>query len=169
MPVGLTAKQKSFLYRFLKSRNIEEAAAMCGIPPDSAYEEGMKILSHPQAAEFAASTAVIMKKFGADTGSFVEDALVRLINGRANDAVILAKADPEELSEEDVRRLDLYGVSELKFGKGVCEIKFADRLKAIEKLNEIRNTRSVDDAAQSFFDAIDSAAEKTAEEQQEAE
>lgn len=165
MSVGLTAKQKKFLYHFLKSKNIAEAAAMCGIPPDKAYEEGMKTVSHPEAAKYAAELAVTMKRLGADCGSTVEDSLNRIINGRVNDAVILARTPPEELTDEDVRRLDLYGVSELKFGKGVCEIKFADKLKAIEKLGEIKNGRAADDAAQSFFDAIEKAAAKTEEEQ----
>ncbi len=168
MSVGLTGKQKKFLYYFLKSKNIAEAAAMCGIPPDSAYEEGMKIINNPHASEYAAELAVTMKKFGAGCGGTVEDALDRLINGRVNDAVILAKADPEQLTDEDIRRLDLFNVSELKFGKGVCEIKFADRLKAIEKLNEIRTQSAEDNAAQSFFDAIGEAAksaEKSDEEQ----
>jgi len=95
------------------------------------------------------------------TSGIVEESLDRLINGRVNDAVILARTPPEELTDEDIRRLDLYSVSELKFGKGVCEIKFADRLKAVEKLNEIRSQSAEDNAAQSFFEAIDSAAEKT--------
>ena len=76
------------------------------------------------------------------------------------DAVILAKSCPEELTEEDVRKLDLYNVSELKFSKGVCEIKFADRIKAVEKLNEIRAGKAADNAAQSFLDAIGEAGEK---------
>lgn len=153
---NLTKVQKKFLYQFFKSRNVEEAAAACGFSHGFAYEEGMKILSHPQAFGFLASMAVTIKKAA---GSTVEDALERLINGRINDAVILAQSNPEELTENDIRRLDLYNVSEFKIGKGVCEIKFADRLKAIEKLNEIRSGKAVDDLAQSFFDAIDKAAE----------
>ncbi len=95
---------------------------------------------------------------GGECRGSVEDSLDRLISGRINDAVILARTPPEELSDKEIGQLDLYNVSELKFGKGVCEIKFADRLKAIEKLNEIRNQNAVDDAAQSFFDAIGEAA-----------
>lgn len=116
----------------------------------------MKILRHPSAFEFITEAAVTLNRFGGDS---VEKCLDRLINGRINDAVILAKSNPEELTEEDVRKLDLYNVSELKFGKGVCEIKFADRVKAVEKLNEIRNGRASDSVAQSFFDAIGKAAE----------
>lgn len=156
MQNNLTKVQKKFLCRFMKSRNVEEAAAACGFPSSSAYEEGVKILGHPQAFGFLASMAVTLKRC---EGNSVEEALDRLINGRINDAVILAESNPEELSCEDIRKLDLYNVTELKIGKGTCEIKFADRLKAIEKLNEIRSGRAVDDLAQSFFDAIGKAAE----------
>ena len=113
---NLTKVQKKFLYQFFKSRNVEEAAAACGFSHGSAYEEGMKILSHPQAFGFLASMAVTLKKA---VGSTVEDALERLINGRINDAVILAESNPEELTEADIRRLDLYNVSEFKIGKGI--------------------------------------------------
>lgn len=156
MAENLTKRQKKFLCHFLKSRNISEAAAACGIPASVAYEEGMKILKHPQALGFIADLSVTVKNFGGDV---VEESLDRIINGRINDAAILARANPEELSDEDIRRLDLYNITELKVGKGVCEMKFADRLKAIEKLNEIKNGRAVDGLAQSFFDAIGSAAD----------
>ena len=154
---NLTKMQKKFLCRFAAGKNITEAAAACGIPESSAYEEGIKILKHPEAFKFVTEIAVTMKRYDGDS---VEECLDRIINGRINDAVILAKSCPEELTEEDVRKLDLYNVSELKFSKGVCEIKFADRIKAIEKLNEIRTGKAADNAAQSFLDAIGEAGEK---------
>ena len=155
---NLTKRQKRFLCRFARCGNIAEAAVYCGIPPDMAYEEGLKILRHPKAFDFVTEAAVTLRRYDGDS---VERCLDRLINGRINDAVMLAKSNPEELTEEDVRKLDLYNVSELKFGKGVCEIKFADRVKAIEKLNEIRNSRASDNVAQSFFDAIGRAADSS--------
>ena len=118
----------------------------------------MIILSLTKAFDFVKDAAVTLSRYDGDS---VERCLDRLINGRVNDAVLLAKSNPEELTEEEVRKLDLYNVSELKFGKGVCEIKFADRVKAIEKLNEIRSSRASDNVAQSFFDAIGKAAENT--------
>ena len=154
----LTKRQKRFLCRFARCGNISEAAVYCGISPDSAYEEGMKILRHPKAFEFFPEAAATVRRYENDS---VERCLDRLINGRVNDAVILAKSDPAELTEEDVRKLDLYNVSEMKFGKGVCEIKFADRIKAIEKLSEIRCGRASDNTAQSFFDATGRAADDT--------
>lgn len=158
---NLTKLQKKFLCRFAAGKNIAEAAAACGIPESSAYEEGIKILRHPEAFKFVTEIAVTMKRYNGDS---VEECLDRIINGRINDAVILAKSCPEELTEADVRRLDLYNVSELKFSKGVCEIKFADRIKAAEKLDEIRAGRAADNAAQSFLDAISGAEENAAKE-----
>ncbi|MCM1022473.1 MAG: terminase small subunit [Prevotella sp.] len=159
MSAVLTRNQKRFLYGYMKTGSIEESAALCGIPPDRAYEEGIKILDHPQAMEFVTNLSLTEKRFAEKSSDKIEESLNRLIGGRINDAVILARADPETLTEADIRGLDLYNVSELKFGKGVCEIKFADRLKAIEKLNEIRNVRASDGEARSFFDAIAGAAD----------
>lgn len=158
---NLTKMQKKFLCRFAAGKSVVEAAIACGIPESSAYEEGIKILRHPEAFKFVTEIAVTMKRYDKDS---VEECLDRIINGRINDAVILAKSCPEELTEEDVRKLDLYNVSELKFSKGVCEIKFADRIKAVEKLNEIRAGKAADNAAQSFLDAIGEASERTSEE-----
>lgn len=154
---NLTKLQKKFLCRFAAGKNVVEAAVACGIPESSAYEEGLKILRHPEAFKFVTEIAVTMKRYDGDS---VEECLDRIINGRINDAVILAKSCGEELTEADVRKLDLYNVSELKFSKGVCEIKFADRIKAVEKLNEIRAGRAADNVAQSFLDAISEAGEK---------
>lgn len=153
----LTKMQKRFLGSYVQSRSISDAAACCGIPPELALEEAVKIFRHPDAAEFVKEASEAVKQFGGGA----EECLDRLINGRINDAVMLAKSNPEDITPEELRRLDLYNVSEMKFGKGICEIKFADRVKAAEKLNEIRSGRATENAAQSFFDAIGKAAEDT--------
>lgn len=150
----LSKRQRKFLCCIAVGKNAEEAAAVCGISKENALEEGAKILSHPKAQRYLADVTAAMN------GDCVEKGLERLIGGSVNDALILAKSDPNELTEEDLRKLDLYNVSEFKIGKGVCEIKFADRLKAAEKLNEIRTGKAADNAAQSFLDAISGAEEK---------
>lgn len=159
MTKELSKRQRKFLCCIAAGKNVTEAAAFCGIAKENALEEGAKILSHPKAQRYLAE---VSSAFG-DGGDSVEKGLERLIGGSVNDALILAKSDPNELTEEEVRKLDLYNVSEMKFGKGVCEIKFADRLKAAEKLNEIRAGKSADNAAQSFLDAIGEAAEEKEE------
>lgn len=60
--------------------------------------------------------------------------LQRLAFGSINDAVSLILCD-EQLSQTAVSSLDLFNISELKKVKGGgIEIKFADRVKAMELL-----------------------------------
>ncbi len=69
-------------------------------------------------------------------GGEVRDGLRRIAFGGVNDAVSLLFAtepDPEEL-----RRLDLYSVAEIRRMKdGGIEIKFYDRMKALECLRQM--------------------------------
>lgn len=148
---NLTKRQKRFLCCYAMGKSFAEAAAFSGIAKDKAVEEGMKILAHPKAAEFFSE---ISRRLGTFSEVNAEKCLDRLITGSVNDAVILATSSPEELTDETIGKLDLYSVSELKFNKGVCEIKFADRLKAIEKLDAMRRDRAAGNAAQSFLDAL---------------
>ena len=88
-----------------------------------------------------------------DTQSVISG-LKRLAFGNCNDAVYLAFA--EELPPPDViRRLDLFGVSEIKRVKGGgVEVKLADRLKAMEKLHELQSTLNEKDTAESLIRAL---------------
>ena len=49
----LTRRQKKFLYHYMKSGNISEAAAICGIPPEKAYETAMTVLENPKAEDLS--------------------------------------------------------------------------------------------------------------------
>lgn len=149
-PKKLTKRQRRFLCRVAEGNGIAEAAIRCGFPAENAFETGMKILGSTEAAAYLEA----VRAAKTHCGDSVERGLEKLVCGKINDAVILAQSVPEELTEADVRGLDLYNISEMKIGKGVCEIKFADRIKAAEKLNEIRAGRAADSAAQSFLDAI---------------
>lgn len=62
--------------------------------------------------------------------------LRRLVRSRSNDAVKLAYLG--ENAPQDLGRLDLRGVVELKRSeKGCFEVKFVDRLKALELLERL--------------------------------
>lgn len=75
---------------------------------------------------------------------------IRLAFGSISDAVSLIYMDKP--SREELEKMDLFLVSEIKHPKeGAVEIKFFDRLKALEKLNE---NKIGDDSAGSIFDAI---------------
>lgn len=78
----------------------------------------------------------------------------RLAFGGIGDAVSLLYRD--SLTEDELREMDLFAVSEIKRPKdGALEIKFFDRLKALEKLENKAETTST----ANLFDAIGEGAE----------
>lgn len=81
-----------------------------------------------------------------------EQGLRRLAFGRINDAAALAFA--ENVTPEMLEQADLFGVQEIKIGKGTIEIKFADRIKALELLAEKESEEGSSDAARSLLGAI---------------
>ncbi len=77
--------------------------------------------------------------------------LQRLAYYRPNDAIRIAM----EEGEVDVRRLKLEGVSEFKrHANGAVEIKFFDRLKALELLLELQEERVPTGTLQSFLSEV---------------
>ena len=69
----------------------------------------------------------------------VRAGLRRLAFGEIQDAILLLFADENEILE-NLPRLDLFSVSEIKRPKGGgMEIKFFDRIRALEKLREAKN------------------------------
>jgi hypothetical protein len=152
----LTERQKNFLYQFIKLKNVQEAAVVAGFPLKSAYRDGMKILRHPKALPFIEDSLAILNEF---SGDIVRAGLERLVTGRINDAVALAFSE-DGINGDDIQKLDLYNISELKRPKGGgCEIKFFDRQKAAESLYQLNNSVKTGDTAQSFFEALKESAE----------
>ena len=75
----------------------------------------------------------------------------RLAFGCVSDAVKLIFS--EDITEEKIDELDLFNISEIKRKKGGdVEIKFFDRIKALERLSEMSESDSSGEA--SVFDAI---------------
>lgn len=89
----------------------------------------------------------------------------RLAFGCISDAVKLLFSD--EISPEEIEKMDLFNISEIKRKKGGdIEIKFFDRLKALEKLTDMWST-SREDEESSLFSAIEKGAKALREEQYE--
>ena len=66
----------------------------------------------------------------------IMEELWKLIRSKNNDAVKLAWLGPEDIGK--IGKLDLQGVSEVKRSeKGAFEVKFADKLKALELLERL--------------------------------
>ncbi len=69
----------------------------------------------------------------------VRDGLRRLAFGEIHDAVLLLFADEKEILGK-LDELDLFNISEIKRPKGGgMEIKFFDRIRALEKLKDSDN------------------------------
>ena len=83
--------------------------------------------------------------------------------GRANDAVKLIFLEPEQIDLVDT--LDLRMVSEVKrAANGAVEVKLVSRLALIELLGRLMGERETDGgASESFFRAMDAAAERLGE------
>ncbi|MDO4742562.1 MAG: terminase small subunit [bacterium] len=124
----LNGKEINFCRYYALTQNHREAAARAGyINPDRA---GLKLLSR------ANINAEIQKYIvNAVDRESVLNGLKRIAFGSVADAVRLIMGDED--AKENPEKLDLFCVSEIKVQKGGgVEIKFFDRIKALEKINE---------------------------------
>lgn len=92
----------------------------------------------------------------------VQQGLLDLAFGDVSDAVLLLYLSDDEVLER-LPKLNLFNVSEIKRPRGGgMEIKFFDRLKAIERLSiAVEQTK---DNGFSFYDALKKGAEELREE-----
>jgi len=147
--------KKLFCYYFLKLRNVREAGVKAGFNKENAFVEGMRILDNANTQRYIDS---LSEKVSSQNG-LVRAGLERLAFGSINDAVTMVFSE-EVVSCDEISKLDLFNVSEIKRVKGGgVEIKLFDRQKALEKLWEIENTADVNSSAESFFNAIKAGAD----------
>ena len=78
--------------------------------------------------------------------------LYRLAYGGVSDALTYISRDI--IREEDLRALDLRNVSEIKRTDKGVEIRFCDRMKAVDKLQEYLNTSTEEGSGSGLLDAI---------------
>ena len=83
--------------------------------------------------------------------------LYRLAYGGVSDALI--PVFREELSDDDLRSLDLRNVSEIKRTDKGVEIRFCDRIKAAQMLEELFSAKTDRDDSTGLLDAIRMSAE----------
>ena len=87
----------------------------------------------------------------------VRDGLTELAFGQITDAVSLLFED-EDVILQKLPNLKLFNISEIKRPKGGgMEIKFFDRIKALEKLRELTTDKGSNDL--SFYEALEKSAE----------
>lgn len=117
-----------------------------GIPEKDAFSEGVKLLG-----DKAVRRRLNSCKTKEGVSAEAIEGLRRLAFGRVNDALKLLNDNIPAHTE----RLNLFNVSEIKRLKGGgVEIKFFDRLEALEKLSEIESRVSETESADSFFSAL---------------
>ena len=150
----LTKKELDFCRIYVRLRNPKEAAIRAGYELLPEYR-AIGLLSKK---EIKQKITELEKEVTADE-NLISAGLQRLAFGSCADAVKLILSANQDTSP-DIDALDLFNVSEIKFtcGKGM-EIKFFDRLKALEKLSEISQSGK-ETGALSFYEALERSATK---------
>lgn len=147
----LTGREELFCRIYVSCGNSREAAFKAGyrICPEITSE---KLLAKPSVKR----TVERMKKEKVISSDEVRAGLHRIAFGSSADAVkLLIREDFENLETED---LDLFNISEIKRPKGGgLEIKFFDRIKALEKLGELSGV-SENNNAMPFYEALEKSA-----------
>ena len=144
----------NFCCLYVMLGNVEEAGIKAGFERQSALAQGIKCLQ----SKYCQRKINTLRTLLADSGN-VTAGLKRLAFGNCKDAVYLVFAD-ELPPPEIIETLDLFNVSEVKRVKGGgVEVKFFDRLKALEKLFEIQNTCSNREKSEGLIEALALSAE----------
>ncbi|MBQ7653975.1 MAG: terminase small subunit [Clostridia bacterium] len=142
---NLTKKEKQFCLYFSVLRNAREAACAAGFVMPGAT--GNLILQKE----------AVRKEIGRLSADLedrdeVKAGFRRLAFGSTADCLKLLFK--EDVSDDELEKLDLFNISEIKKAKnGAIEIKFFDRIKAMEYLSDCENAHENDDAVP-FYEAI---------------
>lgn len=142
MKKELTEKEKLFCAYYARDGEARGSAARAGycVAPRRSAE---KLLAREDIR-----TEISRLEKAAAVAPSVEKGLKRLAFGSVADAMKLMLCE-ETLSPQDIEKLDLFNVSEIKRPKGGgLEIKLFDRLKALERLEKLG---AGEDTVQSSF------------------
>ncbi len=143
-------KDRLFCHYYCTYQNEKEAAKKANILEKKAF----KLLNKPEIQQ-----EIKKIKTQIDNNQLMHlatTALKRLIFCNPNDTLILAIKN-DQLSELEIENLNLFQISELKKQKdGSLEIKFFDKLKAINCLIEIANQLNNLNQTNNFLNALNS-------------
>lgn len=143
----LTSREKEFCRIYAETRDKRRSAFEAGyriLPNKSA----LKLLEKQKVRDYLDSILNNQEGFCGE----VEAGFRRLAFGSSADAVKLLFAD--DLTDEQIESLDLFNVSDIKKPKGGgIEIKFFDRLKALEMLSGVSSLNP--DGALPFYKALE--------------
>lgn len=129
---SLSKKETAFCYQYVKTGNSKEAAI------NSGYVTGPEKMGEELLAKKEISDT-IEKFFQKKKKDLIYKATIgyeRLAFGSISDCIKLLFSENFNLKE--LSKMDLFNISEIKKPKdGAMEIKFFDRIKALEKLEQI--------------------------------
>lgn len=149
----LTAREELFCRLYAYCRNGREAAAKAGytVCPEI---KSRKLLGNSLIRETVEKYSQEMNI----TLSEVKAGLRRIAFSSSADAFRLILSENEH--ELEPEKLDLFNVAEIKRPKGGgLEIKFFDRIKALEKLGEITQSDTAENTVcSSFYEALERSA-----------
>lgn len=141
----LTKKEQLFCHSFALCGNAREAASKSGYA--SPERAGMKLMARKEICDEI--SRLRLQKTGNDE---IICGLKRLAFGSVADCLKLILSDGSE--NFDVENMDFFNIAEIKKPKGGgIEIKFFDRLKALEKLSNLCES-SDEDSSMPFYEAI---------------
>ena len=145
----LTRKERAFCVNYLKLGDVQGAVKAAGYKGD-AEAVAHRLLTREDVRAEILSLCEFRR---AVSREIARGGYERLAFGNIADAVSLLYMDNPE--REDLEGMDLFCISEIKRPKdGAMEIKFFDRLKALQNLFEKEDEGKKEDTSSSIFDAI---------------
>lgn len=141
----LKDREKQFCACYAETGDVRLSARLAGYRMNS-RAKGIKLLSRDDIREEIENLLISKEKLAKRLAVL---GYRRLAFSGVNDAVSLICS--ENATEQDLSGMDFYMISEIKKPKdGALEVKFFDRIKALEKLENA----CADTSAKSLFDAI---------------
>lgn len=145
---GLTPREKDFCLRFANSLDAEQSARLAGYRKEPFKKAGALLLREDVISEITR----ISHTFEALSSSAARRGLEKLALGGISDAVsLLYLKNPDKSVLE---KMDLSCVSEIKAKDDLVEIKFFDRLKALEKLCTYSEASLENESGSPVYNAI---------------
>lgn len=156
--ISLNEKERLFCRYYADFLNPKEAALKAGYSPKSAERAASKLLARQDVSDKIEENLQKAKQ-----SKLLEQAatgLRRLAFSRNNDAALLALIH-SELDSSVIDKLDLYSITEFKKQRdGGFEIKFTDRIKALESLISLAGRMQSEEDPSGFLEALISRAEE---------
>lgn len=152
----MTLKKQLFCNYFVQLQNHKEAAIRAGYDPKEADDVGMKLLMQKAVKKQIKKQIdnIILENQNNNLLQKSISGFERLAFGSVTDSIKLISGEfPEDL--KSFSQLDLFNISEIKRSQnGTVEVKFFDRLKALEKIYEISKMELDSSQSLDLIDAI---------------